>query len=117
VNKVVSKNGGFLAVARTCPLLEKGRGALWCKGRSFRCPSRRKSASVVRSRRFNATTTARLLEDCACRPIAVAWPGPREQGYSGAANWDVISEVAASVARAGDRQRRTSRRGRCRSAG
>jgi nifR3 family TIM-barrel protein len=45
---------------------------------------------------INATTTARLLEDCGVQAIAVHGR-TKEQGYSGAADWDVIAQVAATV--------------------
>jgi nifR3 family TIM-barrel protein len=44
----------------------------------------------------NATTTARILEDCGIGAIAVHGR-TKEQGYSGEANWDVIAQVAESV--------------------
>jgi tRNA-dihydrouridine synthase len=45
---------------------------------------------------INAMTTARILEDAGVAAIAVHGR-TKEQGYSGAANWDVIAQVAAAV--------------------
>jgi nifR3 family TIM-barrel protein len=45
---------------------------------------------------INAVSVARILEDLGIAAIAVHGR-TRGQGYSGAANWDVIGEVAASV--------------------
>ena len=44
----------------------------------------------------NATTTARLLEDCGIQAIAVHGR-TKAQGYGGSADWDIIAEVANSV--------------------
>ena len=93
VNKVVSKQGGS-SLLRDCPLLEKVARAVvqavaplpvtakirigWCEAT------------------INATTTARLLEDCGVQAIAVHGR-TKEQGYSGVANWEVIAEVASVV--------------------
>ncbi|HYR58735.1 MAG TPA: tRNA-dihydrouridine synthase, partial [Chthoniobacteraceae bacterium] len=45
---------------------------------------------------INAVTTARILEDAGVAAIAVHGR-TKDQGYSGAANWDVIAQVAAAV--------------------
>jgi tRNA-dihydrouridine synthase len=45
---------------------------------------------------INAPTVARILEDLGIAAIAVHGR-TREQGYSGAADWNVIGEVAAAV--------------------
>ena len=57
-------------------------------------PSR--SSNLGRATTPNATTTARVLEDCGVQAIAVHGR-TKEQGYSGIANWDVIEQVAAAV--------------------
>jgi tRNA-dihydrouridine synthase len=44
----------------------------------------------------NAPTTARILEDAGVAALAVHGR-TKEQGYSGAADWDVIAETAAAV--------------------
>jgi len=93
VNKVVSKNGGS-SLLRDCPLLEKVARSV------VRAAAPLPVTAKIRigwcEQTINATTTARLLEDCGVQAIAVHGR-TKEQGYSGAANWDVISEVAASV--------------------
>ena len=45
---------------------------------------------------INATTTARILEDCGIQAIAVH-SRTKAQGYGGAADWDVIARVAAAM--------------------
>ena len=46
---------------------------------------------------INAPTVARILEDLGIAAIAVHGR-TRAQGYSGAADWEVIGEVAARFA-------------------
>lgn len=93
VNKVVSKNGGS-ALLRDCPLLEKVAGAV---ARAVApLPVTAKIRIGWNAALINATTTARLLEDAGIAAIAVHGR-TKEQGYSGEADWDVISQVAATV--------------------
>ncbi len=47
-------------------------------------------------RTINATETARVLEDCGIRRLAVHGR-TKEQGYTGLADWDVIGAVAQAV--------------------
>ncbi len=93
VNKVVSKNGGS-SLLRDCPLLEKVARSVVQAAAPL--PVTAKIRIGWCEQTINATTTARLLEDCGVQAIAVHGR-TKEQGYGGAANWDVISEVAASV--------------------
>jgi nifR3 family TIM-barrel protein len=93
VNKVVSKNGGS-SLLRDCPLLEKVARAV-VRG-AAPLPVTAKIRIGWCEQTINATTTARLLEDCGVQAIAVHGR-TKEQGYSGRANWDVIAEVAAAV--------------------
>ena len=93
VNKVVSKNGGS-SLLRDCPLLEKVARAVVKAAAPF--PVTAKMRIGWSDETINATTTARILEDCGVQAIAVHGR-TKEQGYSGEANWDVIAEVAASV--------------------
>jgi nifR3 family TIM-barrel protein len=93
VNKVVSKNGGS-SLLRDCPLLE--RVARSVVQAAAPLPVTAKIRIGWCEQTINATTTARLLEDCGVQAIAVHGR-TKEQGYSGAANWDVIAEVAAAV--------------------
>jgi len=93
VNKVVSKNGGS-SLLRDCPLLEKVARAV------VRAAAPLPVTAKIRigwcDQTINATTTARLLEDSGVQAIAVHGR-TKEQGYSGAANWEVIGRVAAAV--------------------
>ncbi len=93
VNKVVSKNGGS-ALLRDCPLLEKvARGVVEAVA-PF--PVTAKIRIGWDGDSINATTTAKILEDAGIRAVAVHGR-TKEQGYSGAADWDVIAEVAQAV--------------------
>ena len=76
VNKIVSKNGGS-SLLRDCPLLEKVARA------------------VVRAC-APVPVTARILEDAGIAAVAVHGR-TKEQGYSGAADWEVIAQTAAAV--------------------
>jgi tRNA-dihydrouridine synthase B len=93
VNKVVCKNGGS-ALLRDCPLLEKVASAV------VRAVAPHPVTAKIRigwdEASINAVSTARILEGCGVRAIAVHGR-TKEQGYSGTANWDVIAQVAASV--------------------
>jgi nifR3 family TIM-barrel protein len=93
VNKVVSKNGGS-SLLRDCPLLEKVARAVVQAVAPL--PVTAKMRIGWSEATINATTTARLLEDCGVQAIAVHGR-TKEQGYSGEANWDVIAQVAAAV--------------------
>ena len=93
VNKVVSKNGGS-SLLRDCPLL--GRVASAVVKAAAPTPVTAKIRIGWCEQSINATTTARLLEDCGVQAIAVHGR-TKEQGYSGLANWDVIAGVAAAV--------------------
>src|SRR5437762_3353992 len=93
VNKVVAKNGGS-SLLRDCPLLEKVARAVVQAVAPL--PVTAKIRIGWSDATINATTTARLLEDCGVRAIAVHGR-TKELGYSGEANWDVIAEVAAAV--------------------
>jgi nifR3 family TIM-barrel protein len=93
VSKVVSKNGGS-SLLRDCPLLARVASAI------VKAVAPHPVTAKIRigwsQDTVNATTTARLLEDCGIRALAVHGR-TKEQGYSGLANWDVIAEVAATV--------------------
>ncbi|MEI9894954.1 MAG: tRNA-dihydrouridine synthase [Chthoniobacter sp.] len=93
VNKVVSRNGGS-SLLRDCPLLERVARAVVQAAAPL--PVTAKIRIGWCEQTINATTTARLLEDCGVQAIAVHGR-TKEQGYSGAANWDVIAEVAGAV--------------------
>jgi nifR3 family TIM-barrel protein len=93
VNKVVSKLGGS-ALLRDCPLLERVATAV------VKAVAPHPVTAKIRigwsAAEVNATRTARLLEDAGIQAIAVHGR-TKEQGYSGAADWEVIAAVAASV--------------------
>jgi len=93
VNKVVCKQGGS-ALLKDCPLLERVASAV------VRAVAPRPVTAKIRigwsAETINATTTARLLEQCGITRLAVHGR-TKEQGYSGLADWDVIAEVAESV--------------------
>ena len=93
VNKVVSKNGGS-SLLRDCPLLERvARGVVQAVA-PFPVTAKMRIGWDENS--INAATTARILEDAGVAAIAVHGR-TKEQGYSGAAKWDVIAQVAAAV--------------------
>ena len=93
VNKVVSKNGGS-SLLRDCPLLEKVARTVVNAVAPF--PVTAKIRIGWDSANVNATTTARILEDCGIRAIAVHGR-TKEQGYSGVADWNTIAQVVQSV--------------------
>jgi tRNA-dihydrouridine synthase B len=93
VNKVVAKNGGS-ALLRDCPLLEKvAKGVVQAVAP---LPVTAKIRIGWSQQSINATTTAKILEDTGIAALAVHGR-TKEQGYSGEADWDVISQVAAAV--------------------
>ena len=93
VNKVVSKNGGS-SLLRDCPLLGRVARAIVNAVAPF--PVTAKIRIGWNAEAINATTTARILEDCGIQAIAVHGR-TKEQGYGGLANWEVIDAVARSV--------------------
>jgi nifR3 family TIM-barrel protein len=93
VNKVVAKNGGS-SLLRDCPLLEKVARAVVQACAPL--PVTAKIRIGWDEQSINATTTARLLEDCGVQAIAVHGR-TKEQGYGGEADWEVIAQVAAAV--------------------
>ncbi|MEQ1851899.1 MAG: tRNA-dihydrouridine synthase, partial [Chthoniobacteraceae bacterium] len=93
VNKVVSKNGGS-SLLRDCPLLARVAGAIVQAVAPHPVTAKIRIGWSADS--VNATTTARILEDCGIRAIAVHGR-TKEQGYSGEANWEVIAAVADTV--------------------
>ncbi|HEY5792832.1 MAG TPA: tRNA dihydrouridine synthase DusB [Chthoniobacterales bacterium] len=93
VNKVVCKQGGS-ALLKDCPLLERVAAAV------VRAVAPRPVTAKIRigwdEQTINATRTARILEDCGIRRLAVHGR-TKAQGYSGEADWNVIAEVAAAA--------------------
>ena len=93
VNKVVCKNGGS-SLLRDCPLLERVAQAV--VKAAAPTPVTAKIRIGWSNEAINATTTAHILENAGVQAIAVHGR-TKEQGYSGEANWDVISQVADCV--------------------
>lgn len=93
VSKVVSKNGGS-SILRDCPLLARIATAI--VNAVAPLPVTAKIRIGWSQDTINATTTARILEDCGIQAVAVHGR-TKEQGYTGLADWDVIAQVAAAV--------------------
>jgi nifR3 family TIM-barrel protein len=93
VNKVVAKNGGS-ALLKDCPALAAVAGAVVRAVAPL--PVTAKIRTGWDGNSINAPSIARILEDLGIAAIAVHGR-TRAQGYSGAADWAVIGEVAAAV--------------------
>lgn len=93
VNKVVAKNGGS-ALLKDCPTL--GRVAEAVVKAVAPLPVTAKIRIGWDDATINARSVAQLLESLGMSALAVHGR-TRAQGYSGAADWDVIAEVAAAV--------------------
>jgi tRNA-dihydrouridine synthase B len=93
VNKVVCKNGGS-ALLKDCPTLARVAQAV------VRAVAPLPVTAKIRigwdSASVNAVSVAKILADSEIRALTVHGR-TRAQGYSGAADWDVISNVAAAV--------------------
>jgi tRNA-dihydrouridine synthase B len=93
VNKVVCKNGGS-ALLKDCPTLESVARAV------VRAIAPAPVTAKIRigwdAGSINAVRVARILEDAGVAAVAVHGR-TRAQGYSGAADWNAIGEVAAAV--------------------
>ena len=93
VNKVVAKNGGS-ALLKDCPTL--GRVAEAVVKAVAPLPVTAKIRTGWDDQTINATSVARLLESLGIVALAVHGR-TRAQGYSGAADWKIIAQVATSV--------------------
>ena len=93
VNKVVAKNGGS-ALLKDCPTLGKVAQAV------VRAVAPLPVTAKIRigwdEATINAPKVARILESLGIAALAVHGR-TRAQGYSGAADWNVIAQVAAAV--------------------
>ncbi len=93
VNKVVAKNGGS-ALLKDCPALTAVANAV------VRAVAPLPVTAKIRigwdANSINAPQVAHILEDCGIAALAVHGR-TRAQGYSGAADWEVIGQVAAAV--------------------
>ncbi len=93
VNKVVSRNGGS-ALLKDCPLLASVARSVVAAAKGL--PVTAKIRIGWDSRSVNAMETARILEGEGISRLAVHGR-TKEQGYSGAADWDVITSVVKAV--------------------
>ena len=93
VNKVVAKNGGS-ALLKDCPTL--GRVAEAVVKAVAPLPVTAKIRTGWDDNSINAPSVARLLESLGVAALAVHGR-TRAQGYSGAADWEMIAQVAAAV--------------------
>src|SRR5947209_3029506 len=93
VNKVVCKNGGS-ALLKDCPTLANVAESV------VRAVAPLPATAKIRigwdSDSVNAVRVAKVLEECGIAALTVHGR-TRAQGYSGAADWNVIGEVAAAV--------------------
>jgi len=93
VNKVVCKNGGS-ALLKDCPTLASVANAV------VRAIAPLSTTAKIRigwdADSVNAVRVARILADAGIAALTVHGR-TRAQGYSGAADWNVIGEVAAAV--------------------
>jgi tRNA-dihydrouridine synthase B len=94
VNKVVCKNGGS-ALLKDCPTLASVAESV------VRAIAPLPTTAKIRigwdADSVNAVRVAKILEGCGISALTVHGR-TRAQGYSGAADWNVIGEVAAAVA-------------------
>ncbi len=93
VNKVVAKNGGS-ALLKDCPTL--GRVADAVVRAVAPLPVTAKIRIGWDDNSVNAVSVAQLLESLGVAALAVHGR-TRAQGYSGAADWEVIAQVAAAA--------------------
>jgi tRNA-dihydrouridine synthase B len=93
VNKVVCKNGGS-ALLKDCPTLANVASAV------VKAVSPLPTTAKIRigwdADSVNAIRVAKILGDCGMSALTVHGR-TRAQGYSGAADWNVIGEVAAAI--------------------
>jgi nifR3 family TIM-barrel protein len=94
VNKVVAKNGGS-ALLKDCPTLAAVASAVVKAVAPL--PVTAKIRIGWDADFINASHVAQLLQDTGIAALAVHGR-TRAQGYSGAADWDVIGDVVAAVA-------------------
>jgi nifR3 family TIM-barrel protein len=93
VNKVVCKNGGS-ALLKDCPTLANLAESV--ANAIAPLPTTAKIRIGWDADSINAVRVAKVLEECGVRALTVHGR-TRAQGYSGAADWNVIGEVAAAV--------------------
>ncbi len=93
VNKVVAKNGGS-ALLKDCPTLGKVAEAVVRAVAPL--PVTAKIRTGWDNQTVNAVSVAKLLESLGIAALAIHGR-TRAQGYSGAADWEVIGEVVGAV--------------------
>src|SRR3989475_4738689 len=93
VNKVVAKNGGS-ALLKDCPTLATVAAAVVSAIAPLPVTAKIRIGWDADS--INASRVARILVDAGIAAITVHGR-TRAQGYAGAADWDIIGEVAAAV--------------------
>src|ERR1700730_11214873 len=93
VNKVVCKNGGS-ALLKDCPTLASVAAAVVRAIEPL--PTTAKIRIGWDADSINAVRVARILADCGILALTVHGR-TRAQGYSGAADWNMIGEVAAAA--------------------
>src|SRR5467141_1367107 len=93
VNKVVAKNGGS-ALLKDCPTLAAVAEAVVHAVAPIPVTAKIRIGWDTDS--INASRVARILVDAGIAAITVHGR-TRAQGYAGAADWDIIGEVAAAV--------------------
>ena len=93
VNKVVCKNGGS-ALLKDCPTLASVAASV------VRAIAPLPTTAKIRigwdADSVNAVRVAKILEECGISALTVHGR-TRAQGYSGAADWNVIGDVAAAI--------------------
>lgn len=92
VNKVVSKNGGS-SLLKDCPVLASVAREV---AKAVSIPVTAKMRIGWDAKSVNAVQIARILEDSGIQAITVHGR-TRAQGYTGAADWEVIGQVADAV--------------------
>ncbi len=93
VNKVVARNGGS-ALLKDCPTLSSVAGTVVKAVAPLRVTAKIRTGWDADS--VNALRVARILVDQGIAALTIHGR-TRAQGYSGAADWDVIGEVAAAI--------------------
>jgi tRNA-dihydrouridine synthase B len=93
VNKVVTRNGGS-ALLKDCPLLQKVASSVVAAAGSVPVTAKIRIGWDAAS--INALQTSRILEGEGITRLAVHGR-TKEQGYTGKADWNVITEVASSL--------------------
>jgi tRNA-dihydrouridine synthase B len=93
VNKVVAKNGGS-ALLKDCPMLATIAAAVVSAVAPLPITAKIRIGWDADS--INASRVARILVDAGIAAITVHGR-TRAQGYAGAADWEVIGEVAGSI--------------------